>query len=112
MPFRIDEHRSKIQFTSSAEMPYLIYRACIATGTVSNTVYLQHAVVAALARDLGLDPQPLLDALPPARGSAAALFNPSGGHPMDRYTTSAAITVDPTGGTIRIGPGNTVEEVK
>jgi len=76
MPFRLDEHRAKIQFVTSAHTPALIYRACRATGTVSNTRYLQLAVAEALSRDLGIPLQDLLDRLPPVKGPAKALFGP------------------------------------
>lgn len=92
MPFRLNEHRAKIQFVTSAAMPSLIYKAVVATDKVSNTVYIQHAVCEALARDLDLDLQMLLDALPPPRGMSAVPF---GG---DRRP--------------RPGPANTVEEVR
>ena len=46
-------------------MPSDIYRACLATGTVSNTVYCQHALIDALSRDLRIDRATLLGALPP-----------------------------------------------
>lgn len=102
---------SKIQFTSSTEMPHLIYQACLRTGIPSNTAYCQRALAERLARDLGMDLDRLLGALPPNRGPAAHLYNPDGGHPMARHT-KVGITVDPTGGTFHIGPANTVEEVK
>lgn len=95
MPFRLDPRygfRAKIQFVTSAAMPNLIYRACLATGTVSNTVYIQRALVAALARDLDLDEADLLAGLPAPRSSAATLHN----------------RVLP----VRIGPANTIEEVR
>src|SRR5262245_53281511 len=108
MPYRIDPiqfpFRAKIQFTTSAEMPNLIYRACQATGTVSGTVYLQHAVCAALARDLGLNEQDLLDRLPAPRGPAKHLYDPA--NPRKR------VGKDNTGGTLVIGPANTNEEVR
>ena len=74
MPFRLDEFRAKIQFLTSAEMPSLIYKAALATGKPSNTVYIQHAVCEALARDLGLDLETLLSNLPEPRGKAKTLF--------------------------------------
>lgn len=76
MPFRLDEFRAKIQFITSAEMPNLIYRACQETGTVSNTVYVQHAVADALARDLGIDREQIIAKLPPPKGRAATLTAP------------------------------------
>lgn len=74
MPFRLDEHRAKIQFITSAEMPHMIYKACIKTGTPSNTRYVQEAVCEKLARDLGVPLEELLERLPPARGMAGVLF--------------------------------------
>lgn len=94
MPFRLDDFRAKIQFITSAEMPSLIYKAVCATGTVSNTVYIQHAVCEALARDLGLDLDDLIARLPPPRGKAAHPFGP------DRQPA------------VRPGPANTFEEVR
>lgn len=75
MPFRLDEFRAKIQFITSARMPSLIYKACLASGKVSNTVYIQHAVCEALARDLGIDLAELLAELPPPRGRSASMFD-------------------------------------
>lgn len=74
MPYRLNEFRAKIQFVTSAQMPSLIHRACVRTGKPSNTVYIQHAVCEALARDLDLPLDDLLAALPPPKGSAAVLF--------------------------------------
>lgn len=93
MPFRLDEFRAKIQFVTMARMPSLIYKACLATDTPSNTRYIQEAVCAALSRDLGIDYQELLNELPPPRAAAARLLH---GTPPPN----------------RVGPGNTVEEVK
>lgn len=95
MPFRLDEHRAKIQFTTSAETPSLIYKACLATGHMSNTAYVQHAVAEALARDLGIPLDDLLAKLPPNRGSSATLFG------TDRRPKR-----------IMPGPANTVETVR
>lgn len=78
MPFRIDEHRAKIQFITSREMPSLVYKAAVRTNKVSNTVYIQHAVCEALSRDLGIPVEDLIAALPPARGSAATIFGSAG----------------------------------
>lgn len=89
MPFRLTEFNAKIQFLTSAEMPSLVHKACKVTGMPSNTVYVQHAVAAALARDLGLDYDELIAKLPPSR-SANGKFN---GHR-------------------NIGPANTNESVK
>lgn len=110
MPYRLDSEgfpgRSKIQFTSSAAMPHLIYQACLATGTVSNTVYCQHAVAEALARDLGMPLADLLADLPAPRGPAKHLYDPAEGT-MRRY----GIQADQSGGQRRIGPANTIEDV-
>lgn len=110
MTFRLDPdrwpNRAKIQFTTSAAMPHMIYQACLATGVVSNTVYVQHAVCEALARDLGLDLQALLDDLPEPRGPSAHVYDPAEG------TMRRSITEDRTGGVVLVGPANTVEEVR
>ena len=116
MPFRLHNEgfpdRTKIQFTTSIRMPHLIYRACQATGTVSNTVYCQHALVHALARDLQIPASDLLAELPEPRGPAAHLYDPSEGT-MGRYGTSTRnIRDDFTGGQLFIGPANTIEEVR
>ena len=107
MTFRLDPdrwpNRAKIQFTTSAAMPHLIYQACLATGTVSNTVYVQRAVCEALARDLGLDLQALLADLPEPRGPTAHVYDPTRRRP---------VTEDRTGGVVLVGPANTVEEVR
>lgn len=84
MPFRLDEFRAKIQFTTSARMPHDIYAACLATDTVSNTRYVQVAVCEALSRDLGIPLKQLLDALPTPRGPGSHLFDPQDGK-MSRY---------------------------
>ena len=76
MPFRLDEFRAKIQFVTSAEMPSLIYRACLTTGTLSNTRYIQEAVCEKLSQDLGIPLQDLLDRLPPPRTSASVPWGP------------------------------------
>jgi hypothetical protein len=86
MPYRLTERSTKIQFLTSAQMPSLIYQACLATGLPSNTVYIQRAVCAALAADLDIPLPTLLAALPPTRG-ATRLNQPQ-----------------------RVGPGNTVED--
>lgn len=100
-PFRLNEFRTKIQFLAPARMPSLVYKACLATGMVSNTVYIQHAVCEALARDLGMDLQELLDDLPIPRTAANTLRDPTKG-----------VAADQSGGVVRIGPGNTIEEVR
>jgi hypothetical protein len=100
MPFRLAGYdRAKVQFTTASWMPSMIYRACLATGIVSNTVYCQRAVCEALARDLGLDLDALLDDLPTPRGPSAHLDDPEH-HTQRRYQTTW------------IGPANTVEEVR
>lgn len=70
----------------------MIYAAVLATGKVSNTQYIQHAVCAALARDLDLDLDSLLARLPEPRGMAAVPFG------EDRRPIP--------------GPGNTIETVQ
>jgi len=101
-PFRLDEFRAKVQFTTSAEMPMLVYRACLETGVPSNTVYYQLATCAALARDLGVDFDDLVAALPAPRGPSGHLYDPTvPNHPLSRFWRSVAI-----------GPANTVEEVR
>lgn len=87
MPHRLNEFRAKIQFITFAEMPSMIYRAVLRTDKVSNTQYIQHAVCAALSRDLGIPLEELLVRLPEPRGSARVPFGedrrprkgPSGG---------------------------------
>lgn len=120
MPFRIQPYefpgRAKIQFTTSARMPSDIYHACLATGVVSNTVYIQHAVIDALSRDLAIPRATLLGALPPPRGPSVHLYDPAEAT-MSRYRKAAApvgkpVTEDHTGGITRIGPANTIEEVR
>lgn len=89
MPFRLDEHRAKIQFICSARLPSLIYKMSTLRGMTSNTEYIQRAVCEALARDMGVTVETLLAEQPPKRGRA--------GEFRDH---------------LRTGPGNTVEEVK
>lgn len=113
MTFRLDpdkygEFRAKVQFTTSAEMPHMVYQACKATGCVSNTVYYQRAVCEALSRDLGIPLERLLDALPTPRGPSAHVFDPEEGS----MVRGKNILEDHTGGTTRIGPANTIEEVR
>jgi len=95
MPFRLDEHRAKIAFVTSSRTPSLIYKACVKRGLPSNTAYLQRAVAEALARDLEIPLEELLDELPPLRGSAAVLFGEN-----RRMVTPM------------VGPVNTVESVQ
>ena len=81
MPFRLNDETAKIQFVTSAETPHLIYRACLATDTGSNTAWLQRAVAKALAADLGLDEAELLGHLPDTSGSGYYLRHRQGhGH--------------------------------
>lgn len=112
MPFRLDSEgfpgRAKVQFTTNARMPYDIYTACLRTGTVSNTRYIQEAVCARLAADLDLPVQDLLDALPPPRGVAATVCDPDH-HPMVRNHTGIALEPSRM---VQIGPANTNEDVK
>lgn len=115
MPFRLASegfpNRAKVQFTTSARMPYLIYRACLATDTPSNTVYIQHALVEALARDLGIDQADLVADLPRPRGPSGHLYDPTE-HTMDRFGAKRhGIAVSPAR-LVRIGPANTDEEVR
>lgn len=77
MPFRLNEFRAKVQFICPARWPSLMYRACVATDTVSNTRYIQEAVAARLARDLGIPEQELLDELPTPRGPAGVRLGPN-----------------------------------
>lgn len=110
MPFRLGERwpgRAKIQFTTSAEMPSLIYRACLATGVVSNTRYCQLALAEALGRDLGIPVETVIAGLPEPRGPARHLFDPDQ-HTMSRYGIAAVHG----GGVVRIGPANTIEDVR
>lgn len=85
----------------------MIYRACLTTGVRSNTVYIQRAVVAALARDLGLDEQDLLARLPKAMNSSAHLFDPDE-HTMSRY----GVPIPEIGRKVMAGPAQTIEEVR
>jgi hypothetical protein len=118
MPYRLDpekygEFRAKIQFTTAAWMPWEIYQACLATGTVSNTRYCQLAVCEKLARDLDMDLDSLIEKLPKPRSSAAHLWDPSTEltgvkPPTPRRRIAFG---DNTGGSVRIGPYNTIEEI-
>lgn len=73
MPFRLNEYRAKIQFICSARLPSLIYKASVATDTVSNTVYIQRAVCERLAQDLGIPLSELLAEQPPSRSRKGEL---------------------------------------
>jgi|RhiMethySRZTD1v2_1073278.scaffolds.fasta_scaffold06356_10 hypothetical protein len=110
MPFRLPSEgfpdRAKIQFTTSAAMPHLIYQACLVTRVVSNTVYCQHAIAEALARDLDIPLERILADLPAPRGPAKHLYDPAEGT-MSRYP----VNIDSSGGRVEIGPANTIEEV-
>lgn len=75
MPFRLHEGRYiKTQFTAPASMPSQIRQAAAKTGKVSNTQYIQHVLAEALARDLDLPLQELLDGLPPSRSAVPAFI--------------------------------------
>lgn len=95
MPFRLDEFRTTLRCITNVEMPSMIYRACIKTGTISNTRYIQEAVCAALARDLDIPLEDLLAQLPEPRSNAKTLFGD------DRRQAPR-----------RTGPANTVESVR
>jgi hypothetical protein len=90
-PFRLDEFRAKVQFVTSAEMPALVYQACVETGCPSNTAYYQLATCAALAKDLGLDFDTLVAHLPTPRGPSGHLFDMVGEHPLSRYRQPIAV---------------------
>lgn len=75
--WRGDPAKGKIQFVTSARMPYLIYQACLRTGHRSISVYCQHALADALARDLDLDREQIVAELPPPRTRSAALMDPA-----------------------------------
>lgn len=92
MPFRLGDFRAKVQFVTFAQMPSMVYRACVETRTVSLTRYYQEAVCEKLARD-GIETiDVLLARLPEPRGKAKTLLEPPGGP--------------------HIGPANTTETVK
>lgn len=115
MPFRLDEFRAKMQFTTGAWMPHMVYTACVATGVVSNTRYVQEAVCEKLARDLGVDLQGLLDRLPASRGPAGHLFDPDENpqaRPGNMNALGTPVSKDSSGGRVMVGPANTVEEVR
>jgi len=122
MPFRTGaytpagaEPRAKVQFTTAAWMPRLIYQACLATGTPSNTAYIQTAVCEKLARDLDKDLDKMMARLPKRRTMANHLFDPddpdpthlAGGQPR----VYQPVYEEQSGGVSNIGPANTVEEV-
>jgi len=66
-----------IHFRCNNEMPMMVYRACVATNTISNTRYIQEAVVARLAKDLGYDEQALIDLLPPSKTKSRHIWHPT-----------------------------------
>ena len=67
MPWRMSEGRTCIKFMTYTAMPSQINRASQITDKVSNTEYIQHAICEALARDLNIPLQTLLDRLPPVQ---------------------------------------------
>lgn len=75
MPYNLNEFKAKIQFVTSARTPSLIHKACLATGKVSNTHYIQHAVAEALSRDLGIPLEELVAELPPNMTSNQRLLH-------------------------------------
>lgn len=77
MPHRLNEFRAKIQFVSYAAMPSQIRKAAKERDLPSSTRYIQLALCRALARDLDLDYDALVEALPPPRGPASTLFGRS-----------------------------------
>lgn len=84
---------ASLMFRAQAEFPWLIYQACLASGTVSNTAYIRNAVAEALARDLGIPLEEITKNFPPLRTRSATLFVHGNGP-------------------VRYGQGNTVEEVR
>lgn len=114
MPFRLGKekpewaNRTKVQFTTASWLPFRVFEACKATGTVSNTVYIQRAVCEALARDLNLPLDSLLSELPEPRGPSKHLYDPEE-NTMNRYPD---VSRDQSGGRLLIGPANTVEDVR
>ena len=86
IPVHLRDLRVRIQFVSFARMPNLIYKACVKTGTVSNTRYIQEAVCARLSADLGLDYEELLNDLPPGRGWALARLHGNDPSKYDNVT--------------------------
>lgn len=73
MPFRLTETTTKIQFVDHVAKKMMITKAAEATGKVSVTQYIQHAIIDALVRDLGVDRDSLLELLPPPKGPAGYL---------------------------------------
>lgn len=108
MPFRLTEKyqgwRAKVQFTTSHEMPRLVYQACVATGTRSNTVYYQKAICQALSRDLGIPIEQLYANLPIPLGPSGHLYDPDEGSMARRVDAHHPYQVGSS--------ANCVEEVK
>ena len=71
--------RTQIQWMCAVNTPVLIHRACVNTGTLSQTRYIQEAVAARLAEDLGMDYDDLMGQMPPPRSLAAFLIGPGQG---------------------------------
>lgn len=92
MPHRLNRFTTVVNFITYARMKMDIYRACQATGTISQTRYCQEAVCRRLSVDLDIPLENLLAMLPPPRGRSAALLVPRGGP--------------------HIGPTNGIETVK
>jgi hypothetical protein len=103
--------RAVISFITFARMPSVVYHACVKTGTVSNTRYIQEAVCEKLSRDLGIPIADLLAELPPPRGPAA---HQGDGTNMNRYGKDrrVGVALDQAGGVILTGPANTFEQVR
>lgn len=94
-----------INFRCGDVFPSLIYKACLATDTLSNTAYIQDALCEALARDLNIPIEDLKAQMPPRRTRSAHLYDPD----KDSYKR---ISSDNSCGVARPGAGNTTEEVK
>lgn len=106
---QLDESKTRIQFITSAEMPYLIYQACLKTGHPSMTVYCQHAIIDALARDLDLPVDEMVAKLPTNRSRNKHLHHPDDPNARRRVP----VHLDPTGGgVVRLSSANTSESVK
>jgi len=112
MPFRLDEFRAKMQFTTGAWMPHMVYTACVKTGVVSNTRYVQEAVCEKLARDLDLDLKGLLDRLPDCRRQVIDPAERTNARPGNMNALGTPVNRDPSGGRVMVGPANTIEEVR
>jgi len=94
-----------INFRCGDGFPSLIYQACLNTGTLSNTAYIQDALCEALARDLGMSVEDLKAQMPPRRTRSLHLYNPD----RDGYKR---IGQDNSCGVARPGATNGSEEVK